>query len=99
MAKHALDFLDIAPTKRTRETPPPIALSPKDITSSNQAATVSGVIASVSPVCPTKYFDGKLTDGDTTLRIVGFRKQQQQCLQAYCKQQMPINILKIVKFN
>lgn len=90
MAKRALDFKLSSPTK-TRPTPTP-PLSPKDITLPNPTATISGMIASVSPVGPNKYFDGELTDGDTTIRFIGFRKEQQQCLHTYCQQEKPINI-------
>ena len=67
-------------------------MSPREFTLPNQNATINGIIASVSLVRPSKYFDGKLTNGDTTLRFVGFHKQQQQLLNSYCKQQKPIKI-------
>ena len=77
MAKRSLDNLTQTPKKKFKElTPPPPPLSPAEITEPQTHATINGVIASVSPLKPSKYFDGELTDGDTIVRFVGFRKEQ-----------------------
>lgn len=100
MGKHALNLEVQTTPKKAKDTTPPIPLSPSEITSPNQTAVFNGVIASVSPVRFSKYFDGELTDGDTTLRFVDFRKQQQQLLHSLCLQQQPIKIQNCqIQFN
>ena len=46
-------------------------------------ATLHAVIASVSPLRSTRYFNGEITDGDSVVRIVGFDKAQRQLLHTY----------------
>ena len=100
MAKRSLNLEAQTPPKKVKDATPPIPLSPSEITSPNQSTVVNGVIASVSPVRPSKYFDGELTDGDTTIRFVGFRKQQQQLLHTLCQKQQPIRIQNCqIQFN
>lgn len=47
------------------------------------------MIASVSPLKPSIYFDGELTDGDTKVRFVGFRKEQREILHTFCEEKSP----------
>ena len=51
-----------------------------------ETAIIHGVVASVSPMKPgkrSKFFEGKLTDGTKTMRMVGFRSHQQNQLATY----------------
>ena len=95
MAKRILEIpTPQPPKKKPREitTPPPPPLSPAEITSPQSHATINGMVASVSPIKPSKYFDGELTDGDTIIRFVGFRKEQRQLLHSFCEEKKPITI-------
>ena len=92
MAKWVLDFDGVTATtpKKAKEQ---LALSPGEIVSPEPHATIH---ASVSPVKPSRYFDGELTNGETIIRVVGFDKKQREKLQSYCDRQLPV---KIVKFR
>ena len=51
-----------------------------------ESAVIHGVVVSVSPMKPgkrAKFFEGKLTDGTKTIRMVGFRSHQQNKLATY----------------
>ena len=51
-----------------------------------ESAIIHGVVASVSPMKTgnrAKFFEGKLTDGTKTMRMVGFRSHQQNQLATY----------------
>ena len=50
------------------------------------------MIASVSPLKPSKYFHGELTDGDAIIRFVGFRKEQRERLHSFSEEKKPIVI-------
>ena len=52
-------------------------LSPSKITTPDEHATVTG---SLSPIKPSRYFDGELTDGESVVRLVGFDKAIQRQL-------------------
>ena len=56
------------------------SLSPSKIHSSDPHVTVQALVASVSLVKPSKYFDCELTDGDSIIHFVGFNKCQQEQL-------------------
>ena len=88
MAKCSLDFKSPYTVKIPKSTP----LSPSDVTASDQHATVTGMLASLSPLKPSKYFDGELTDGHLIMRLVGFDKAKQQELQAFCDYNVPITL-------
>ena len=95
MAKRSLNFREAltdmataSPTKQPKTTP----LSPGNITAPNQHATVSAVVASLSPIKPNKYFDGELTDGECVIRLVGFDKSKQRQLQMFCDSKMPVTL-------
>lgn len=50
-------------------------------TDSGCKATLHGIVMSFSPVSPEskwKCFDGRITDGEATLRFVGFTTEQQE---------------------
>ena len=62
--------------RETEQTPPLPPLSPVIITGSHNLTAVNGMIASVSPIKPSKYFDGEFIDGDGIIHFVGFSKEQ-----------------------
>ena len=52
-----------------------VPLTPKKFTSTDSHATIDGVLASISPTkSKSNFFDGKLTDGDTVMRLVELDK-------------------------
>ena len=68
------------------------ALSPADITTVDPHANVQAMITSVSPIKPSKFFDGELTDGETILRFVGFDKHQREELLRYSENGIPVTL-------
>ena len=62
-----------------------------------ESANINGVLTSVSPKMKqgkrAKYFEGKLTDGEKQLRIVGFREGQRSTLAEYQKKKAPVTLL------
>lgn len=99
MAKRTMMETSPQPPKKKQreiEVAPPPPLSPAEITGPQSHATINGMIASVSPIKPSKYsskyFDGELTDGDTIIRFVGFRREQRQLLHSFCEEKKPITI-------
>ena len=93
MAKRALKYpLTQTPPKKFKEAGPSPPLSPGNITCCDNNATINAMVACVSPIKPSKYFDGELTDGDTVMRFVGFRKEHRQLLHSFCEQRKPIII-------
>ena len=62
-----------------------------------ESANINGVLTSVSPKMKqgkrAKYFEGKLTDGEKQLRIVGFREGQRSTLAEYQKKNAPVTLL------
>ena len=92
MAKRpTLAVIDTTP-KKSKQDQSPTPLSPGNIQSTSASATVHALIASVSPLKPSRYFDGEITDGDSVIRIVGFDKVQRQMLHTYCNQKTPISL-------
>ena len=69
MAKRPLQFESPEKTKFPKHLP----LSPSDVTTSDQHATITGVLASLSPLRPSHYFDGELTDGQSIIRGCWFQ--------------------------
>ena len=58
-----------------------------------ESAIIHGVVASVSPMKSgkrAKFFEGKLTDGTKTMRMVGFRSHQQNQLATYQADAKPV---------
>lgn len=93
MAKRSLTFMGSPePSAQKVSRQQSIPLSPTSIDSPSNNATVHALIASLSPVRPSRYFDGELTDGDSVIRIVGFDKAQRQQLNDFCEQQLPITL-------
>ena len=94
MAKRALNFDDSTskgePQKVKLEPLTPTKLSAAD----PHAATVDAVIASVSPPknSKTNFFDGKITDGETVTRIVGFDKTQRDTLDRFRQKGTPVTL-------
>ena len=93
MAKCSLVFKTPDTVKIPKGTP----LSPCDVNASDQHATVTGMLASLSPFKPSsqhtsKYFDGELTDSHSIMRVVGFDRAKQQELQGVCNYSIPINL-------
>ena len=68
-----------------------------EITSPTKFAKVHGVLASVSPMRQSgtgyRYFDGSLTDGSKTVRVVGFDTKIQQKLADFQARKEPVAIL------
>lgn len=64
----------------------------------SKCAKVQGVVSSISPMKPSssgtsRYFDGELSDGQTTLRLVGFDNKQQQKLAEFQDKQEPVSLI------
>ena len=89
MAKRLLAFDTATTPKKAKQQLP---LSPGEIVSPDPHATIHALVTSVSPVKPSRYFDGELTDGETIIRMVGFDKKQRDKLQSYCDQALPVTI-------
>ena len=60
------------PTKKAASEQDTNHLSPSKITTPDEHATVMGLLASLSPIKPLRYFDGELTNGESVIRLVGF---------------------------
>ena len=91
MAKRPLHFESPTKQKHTK-TQEPEPLSPTNVTTTGAHATVCGVVASLSPIRPTKYFDGELTDGESIIRLVGFDSKKRQELQSYSDYSIPVTL-------
>lgn len=50
------------------------------------------MLASLSPLKPSKYFDAERTDGNQCIRIVGFDKSQQAKLQPFYDKGLPVKL-------
>ena len=61
-------------------------LSPSKITSVDEHATVTGLLASLSPIKPSRYFDAELTDGES------LDKAKQRQLQPFSDYQLPVTL-------
>ena len=55
-------------------------------------ATVHGMLASLSPLKPSKYFEAELTDGNQCIRMVGLDKSQQVKLQPFFDKGLPVKL-------
>ena len=80
----------MTPPKVSKTDSPP--LSPSTIQSPNTNATVHALIASLSPIKPSRYFDGELTDGDSVIRVVGFDKHHREKLHSFSDENVPITL-------
>ena len=106
MAKRTLDFSDVGTSvdvKAKRHTKEEV-LSPKKIKTADAHATLHALVMSMSPLKKKgTYFDGELTDGDEVTRIVGFDKAQQQKLEKFYTEKIPVILtnceIKRNKFN
>ena len=67
-------------------------LSPSSIKATEEHATITGVLTSLSPIRPTRYFDGELTDGESVIRVVGFNKRTREQLRSYAEYQIPLTL-------
>ena len=74
------------------KTPKQEELSPTKISVPTSKATVSGLVSSLSPIKPSKYFEGELTDGDSIVRLVGFDKSKLAKLQPFCDYSLPVTL-------
>ena len=77
-----------SPNKFPKEEP----LSPCKVSVADNHATVSGVLTMLSPIRPKKYFDGELTDGEATMRLVGFDKSKLDQLRPFCEYELPVTL-------
>lgn len=88
MAKRPLN-LDSPPSKMKKDEP----LSPSKISATDNHATVSGLLSTLSPMLkPSKYFDAELTDGDALMRVVGFDKSKLEKLKPFSDYQIPVTL-------
>lgn len=55
-------------------------------------ATVHGMLASLSPLTPSKYFEAELTDDNQCIQMVGFDKSQQVKLQPFFDKGLPAKL-------
>lgn len=70
-------------------------ISPSEIKSPDDHATVRALIVSMSPEkASKKFFDGELTDGETVIRMIGFENSQRQQMEAFHKKGAPVVIKK-----
>ena len=79
----------------SRKRPAPELDNYTDITEPFQTANLHGVLKTLSPVKKGKtcrYFDGVLTDGTSTMRLVGFRQDQQKRLITFSENKTPISL-------
>ena len=83
MANHPLQFEE--KTKFPKDLP----LSPSDVTTFHQRATITVVLA---PLWPFHYFNGELTDGQLIIQVVGFNRAKQQKLQSFCNYSRPVTL-------
>ena len=67
-------------------------LSPSKITTPDEHATVTGLLASLSPIKPSRYFNGELTDGEFVVRLVGFDKAIQRQLLPFSDYGIPVTL-------
>ena len=66
-----------------------------DVNQPYPTANLHGVIKTLSPVKKgrnSNYFDGVLTDGTSTLRLVGFRSEQQKRLNSFSRKKTPVSL-------
>ena len=91
MAKRPPSQLDlpVTPQKRLAREQDTL-LSPSKITDTEQHATVTGLLASLSPIKPARYFDGDLTDGES---VVAFDKTKQRQRQPFADYGIPVSIV------
>jgi len=78
-----------------KRTAPPELHNLDDVSQPYPNANLHAVIKSLSPVKKGRhstYFDGVLTDGDSTLCMVGFRSEQQKRLSAFSRDKTPISL-------
>ena len=87
MVKRSLSFPELPKTPPTKK---PL-LSPSNISNIEEHATVTGLLASLSPVKPSRYFDAELTDGEALIRLVGFEKFKRQ-LQPFSDYELPVTL-------
>ena len=94
MAKRSIEFTSTQQTtpKTFLQQAQTAPLSPGDINSSNPNATVQALVTSISPIKPSKIFDGQFTDGDSIIRLVGFDKKQREKLHSFCDKNIPITV-------
>lgn len=98
MAKRSLDFQSqeqphsYSSPKKTLKIEQLSPLSPGNIKSEDPHATVHALVTSVSPITPSRFFEGELTDGDSIIRIVGFDKHQRQKIDNFCTKGIPITL-------
>ena len=81
----------------SRKRPAPELDNYADITEPLQTAKLHGVLKILSPVKKkegktSKYFGGKFTDGTSTIRLVGFRQDQQKQLTTFSENKTPVSL-------
>jgi hypothetical protein len=53
-------------------------LSPGGLQSPRDDAKVHALVTNLSPIKPSWYFEGQLTDEESVVRLVGFNKKQRE---------------------
>ena len=88
MAKRSLTYSDTGESKKLKG-----ELSPGTIQSTEDHATVKGVVTSLSPVKKAeRVFFGELTDGESIIPLVGFDKSHHQFLQKHMNTGTPVTL-------
>ena len=67
-------------------------MSPSKVTKTDSHATVSGLVSILSPLQPSRYFHGELTDGEGIMRVVGFDKTKLAQLRSFCDNGLPVTL-------
>ena len=98
-AKRSLEFSSAGNVKKSKTaknspaTRPPaeVQLSPVDISSPEEKATVKGIVTSLSPAKQSqKLFLGELSDGEAIIPLVGFDKTHRQFLHERMDSESPV---------
>ena len=82
------------PTKRKFEL--------EEVDSLEEPASLHAVVSSLSPVKKGRnsdYFEGTVTDGKSTVRLVGFKRSQERKIQRFMDKQQPILQAKLKRLD
>ena len=92
--KRTLNFSPSSQTKKSRasSSDSSIELSPSQISSPETSASVKGIVTSLSPSKPSNVFFGELSDGDSSIPLIGFDKSHRDFLEAHMDTELPISI-------
>lgn len=74
---HDTSSMEDSPTKPKKQSLSTGKVDISTVEDPTPHATIHGMLASLSPLKPSKYFEAELTDGSKCIRMVGFDKSQQ----------------------